>query len=98
MTYENVALSARMLQLAVGSGVGFRLEDRAVKNKYAELLQEYTAVEKLTAITQLVTILQVATLGSTHQFPFGFINQVWTGWKAKVAHQSQPVLHAVVHE
>lgn len=75
VTYENVALSARMLQLAVGSGVGFRLEDRAVKNKYAELLQEYTAVEKLTAITQLVTILQVATLGSTHQFPFGFI--VW---------------------
>ena len=47
VTYENVALSARMLQLAVGSGVGFRLEDRAVKNKYAELLQEYTAVENL---------------------------------------------------
>jgi hypothetical protein len=74
-TYENVPLSSRMLQLALSKGVGARIEDRTVKNKYGELLYEYTAAEKLEAIMQLVTVLQVATLGSTHQSPFGFL--IW---------------------
>ena len=74
VTYENVMLSsARMLKLAVECGSS--LEAQSVRSKYVELLQEYTADEKLTAIAQLFTILQVATLGSTHRFPFGFI--IW---------------------
>ena len=74
-TYENVTLSARMIKLAVECGIGSSIEVQSVRSKYAALLQEYTAEEKLAAISQFFTILQVATLGSTHRFPYGFI--IW---------------------
>ena len=75
ITYENVTLSARLLKLAVECGIGSSIEIQSVRSKYVTLLQEYTADEKLAAIAQLYTILQVATFGSTHRFPFGFI--IW---------------------
>ena len=75
LTYEDVALSARMLRLAIGSGIGARVTAQDIKRKYADLLQEYTASDKLVSIAQLFTILQVASFGSTHQFPFGFV--IW---------------------
>ena len=75
LTFENVALSSRLLRSAVGSGIGFRVTEQDVKRKYIDLLREYTSSDKLTAIEQLFTILQVATLGPTHQFAFGFI--IW---------------------
>ena len=75
VTYENVPLSARMLMLAVGNGVGLQVSQQEVKKKYVELFQEYLREDKLCAIHQLATVLQIATLGSTHRFPFGFI--VW---------------------
>ena len=74
-TYENVTLSARMIKLAVECGIGSYIEVQSVRTKYAALLQEYTAEEKLAAISQFFTILQVATFGSTHRFPYGFI--IW---------------------
>ena len=49
--------------------------EQEIKSKYLELLQAYTSGDKLTAIEQLFTLLQVATLGPTHQFSFGFI--IW---------------------
>ena len=75
LTFENVALSSRLLRSAIGGGIGFRVTEQDVKRKYIDLLQEYTSSDKLTAIEQLFTILQVATLGPTHQFAFGFI--IW---------------------
>ena len=75
LTFENVALSSRLLRAAVGSGIGFRVTEQEIKCKYLELLQAYTSGDKLTAIEQLFTLLQVATLGPTHQFSFGFI--IW---------------------
>jgi len=39
ITYENVTLSAHMLRLAVGYGVGYRLNVQAVKSKYTDLLR-----------------------------------------------------------
>ena len=74
-TYENVTLSARMIKLAVECGIGSYIEVQSVRTKYAALLQEYTAEEKLAAISQFFTIPQVATFGSTHRFPYGFI--IW---------------------
>ena len=75
LTFENVTLSSHMLRLAVAGGIGMRVTEQDVKRKYVDLLQEYTSSDKLTTIAQLFVILQVATLGSTHQFPFGFI--IW---------------------
>ena len=75
ITYENVTLSARMIKLAIECRIGSSIEVQSVRSKYVALLQEYTAEEKLAAISQFFTILQVATFGSTHRFPFGFI--IW---------------------
>ena len=75
LTFENAALSSRLLRSAIGSGIGFRVTEQDVKRTYPDLLQEYTSSDKLTAIEQLFTIFQVATLGPTHQFAFGFI--IW---------------------
>ena len=75
VTYENVPLSARMLMLAVSNGVGLQIPQQEVREKYVALFQEYLKEDKLCAIHQLATVLQIATLGSTHRFPFGFI--VW---------------------
>ena len=75
LTFENAALSSRLLRSAVGSGIGFRVTEQEIKRKYLELLQVYASSDKLTAIEQLFTIFQVATLGPTHQFSFGFI--IW---------------------
>ena len=75
LTFENVTLSSRLLRSAIGGGIGFRVTEQDVKRKYIDLLQEYTSSDKLTAIEQLFTILQVATLRPTHQFAFGFI--IW---------------------
>ena len=55
-TYENVTLSARMIKLAVECGIGSYIEVQSVRTKYAALLQEYTAEEKLAAISQFFTI------------------------------------------
>ena len=55
----------------LGVALDFRVTEQDVKRKYIDLLQEYTSNDKLTAIEQLFTILQVATLGPTHQFAFG---------------------------
>ena len=75
LTFENVALSSRLLRSAIEGGIGFRVTEQDVKRKYIDLLQEYTSSDKLTAIEHLFTILQVASLGPTHQFAFGFI--IW---------------------
>ena len=75
LTFENVTLSSHMLRLAIGGGIGFRVTEQDIKRKYTDLLQEYTSSDKLTAISQLFVILQIATLGSTHQFSFGFF--IW---------------------
>ena len=64
-----------MMKLAVECGIGSSIEVQSVRTKYVTLLQEYTAEEKIAGIAQFFTILQVATFGSTHRFPFGFI--IW---------------------
>ena len=74
-TYENITLSAHMIQLAVQNGIGFRTENQEIRTKHAQLLQEYTSSEQLKAIEQLFVVFQIATLSSLHQFPFGFL--IW---------------------
>ena len=74
-TYENITLSAHMMQLAVQNGIGCRTESQEIRVKHAQLLQQYTANERLKAIEQLFVVLQIATLSSLHQFPFGFL--IW---------------------
>ena len=74
-TYENITLSAHMIQLAVQSGIGYRTENQEIRIKHAQLLQEYIAVERLKAVEQLFIVFHVATLSSLHQFPFGFL--IW---------------------
>ena len=75
LTFENVALSSRLLRAAVGGGIVFRVTEQVIKSKYLELIRVYTSDDKLTAIEQLFSLFQVASLGPTHQFPFGFI--IW---------------------
>ena len=91
LTFENVTLSSHMLRLAVAGGIGMRVTEQEVKRKYADLLQEYTSSDKLTTIAQLFVILQVATLGSTHQFPFGFII-----WAPKI--MQPPLIYVGAHK
>ena len=91
LTFENVTLSSHMLRLAVAGGIGMRVTEQDVKRKYADLLQEYTSSDKLTTIAQLFVILQVATLGSTHQFPFGFII-----WAPKI--MQPPLIYVGAHK
>jgi len=74
-TYENVTLSAHMINLAVQNGIGFYSEAQEIKAKHFDLLKEYTSVERLTAIKQLFAVFQIATLSVKHQFPYGFI--IW---------------------
>ena len=74
-TYENVTLSAHMMNLALQNGIGFHTETQEIKTKHIELLKEYTGVEQLTAIKQLFVVFQIATLSVMHQFPYGFI--IW---------------------
>ena len=74
-TYENVTLSAHMMNLAVQNGIGFYSEAQEIKAKHFGLLKEYTGVEQLTAIKQLFVVFQIATLSVKHQFPYGFI--IW---------------------
>ena len=64
-----------MMQLAVQNGIGCRTESQEIRAKHAQLLQQYTANERLKAIEQLFVVLQIATLSSLHQFPFGFL--IW---------------------
>ena len=49
-TYENITLSAHMMQLAVQNGIGCRTESQEIRAKHAQLLQQYTANERLKAI------------------------------------------------
>ena len=74
-TYENVTLSAHMMKLAVQNGIGIRTDIQEIRAKHAQLLQEYTGSEQLTAIEQLFVVFQIATLSGLHQFPFGFM--IW---------------------
>ena len=74
-TYENVPLSAYMMNLAVKKGIGFHSEAQEIKAKHIGLLKEYTDAEQLTAIKQLFVVFQIATLSVKHQFPYGFI--IW---------------------
>ena len=74
-TYENVTLSAHMMNLAVKNGMGFHSEAQEIKAKHIGLLKEYTGAEQLIAIKQLFVVFQIATLSVKHQFPYGFI--IW---------------------
>ena len=80
-TYENVTLSAHMMNLAVKNGIGFHSEAQEIKAKHIGLLKEYTGAEQLTAIKQLFVVFQIATLSAKHQFPYGFII-----WAPKIMH------------
>ena len=44
-TYENVTLSAHMMNLAFQNGIGFHTEAQEIKAKHIELLKEYTGFE-----------------------------------------------------
>ena len=74
LTYENVALSARMLRLAIGSGIGARVTAQDIKRKYADLLQEYTASDNSSPLPSSSLSYKLPLLARRTNFPLGSLS------------------------
>jgi hypothetical protein len=71
-TYENISLSVHLLQYSLSSGIGHFLHDQVERHNYVQFFHDYTSVEELHISRQQSYILQIATLGCTHLYAFGW--------------------------